>query len=101
MTRFTETDVREFVLDAVGQLAFLGPVAAIEVTLARDPLRQPAFYVWLLVRRDQETGALRRARLSLTERMKQRLTARGDPRHPFIYLLSPGEWPLRKALLAS
>lgn len=77
----------------------LGRDARIDLETGVDLLGQAAVFVWVQVPRDCETGVLRRERLALTEALRSLLGARRDHRHPFVYLLTAGEWRNRRALM--
>ena len=90
--------LRTLAADAIRERGRLS-VSDIEVETGSDALGQPAIFVCLEIPRDCETGVLRRERLALTHSLQARLRESRDPRHPFVYFLSAGEWPQRHALL--
>lgn len=99
MRRMQTGRLRSMVLELGEGRPELGVLEDVDVQEALDNLGQPAWFVWLLVRRDCETKVLRAARLALTTAIKSVLLASGDRRHPFVYLLSAREWRRRATML--
>ena len=100
MSRMSTEQLRSLLAGVLQERSGLGGEGIIKVETGSDLLGQAAVFVWIQVSRDCETGVLRRERLALTEALRSALGARRDYRHPFIYLLTAGEWPNRHALTA-
>ena len=98
MSRTCTQRLHALVTEAVAERRCLS-VSELEVDTGHDVLGQPAIFVWVEVPRDCETGMLRRERLALTQSLQRQLRKGRDHRHPFVYLLTAGEWPQRHALL--
>ena len=100
MSRICTQRLRALAADVLAERGRLS-VSDIEIETGSDALGQPAIFVCLEIPRNCETGVLRRERLALTHSLQAHLRESRDHRHPFVYFLSAGEWPQRRALLPS
>ena len=98
MSRMSTEQLGGLAARVLAERGRLGKYGGIEVDTGCDLLGQAAVFVWVQIPRDCETGLLRRERLALTDTLRSALAGRRDHRHPFVYLLTAGEWAARRAL---
>jgi hypothetical protein len=81
--------------EAAEEIAGAGSIEQVEVVPGEDAWDRPAYVFSVLINLERSGQRPGFVLIRLTQKLRDELSARGDPRYPIVHLLDQADWPKR------